>query len=353
MRFSAVVSKACGILESIMEWPVDHCEFGSVSPRDVYDTRFVPRAVYLNMPSGKLKKFVSDKGFGFITPDDGGEDVFAHTLQFSGDGDSLRGGERVQFEAEWDDRKGKYRAASWSVDTAAAAAVMLPGVLKKFFQDKGFGFIEPQDGSEDLFAHSRQFTGGDATNISEGTKVKYEVEWDSKKGKNKAGSWCLDTGDSGCGGYGCGGCGGCGGGGGYGCGGGGGGCGGYPMQQSYGGGMGAPQYGGGGGYGPMGGGQSDPRYSPYGAPAPGGYGGGSSLPPGWEQTTDPSSGKTYYFNRATNETSWTPPAAHAPPPTMPAPGGLPPGWETAQDPNSGKTYYFNRSTNETRWDPPM
>lgn len=48
-------------------------------------------------------------------------------------------GEAVQ--AEWDDRKGKYRAASWSVDTAAAAAVMLPGVLKKFFQDKGGALV--------------------------------------------------------------------------------------------------------------------------------------------------------------------------------------------------------------------
>lgn len=296
------------------------------------------------MPTGKLKKFVSDKGFGFITPDEGGEDIFAHTLQFVGDGDTLRGGERVTYEAEWDDRKGKYRASTWTVDASGAGAAMLPGVLKKYFTGKGFGFIEPQDGSEDLFAHQRQFSG-DPNSIQDGMKVKYEVEWDGKKGKNKAGSWCADNGfGGGGGGYGGGGCGG---------------GGGYGMQQpNYGQPMGGcPQYGAPqqGGYGPMGGAPGpDPRYAPYGQPQPS-YGGPApgGLPPGWESAQDPASGKTYYFNRATNETSWTPPAAPAAPPPAPAMPSLPPGWESAQDPASGKTYYFNRATNETRWDPPM
>ena len=93
-----------------------------------------------------------------------------------------------------------------------------------------------------------------------------------------------------------------------------------------------------------------------GAPAPM----GGCLPAGWEQAVDPGSGKTFYFNRQLNQTSWTPPDASAggapapaPAPVQQAsPGGLPQGWEMSTDPGSGKTFYFNRALNQTSWDPP-
>ncbi|CAK0816140.1 unnamed protein product [Prorocentrum cordatum] len=65
------------------------------------------------MPKGTVKKFFEDKGFGFITPDDGGDDVFVHR-KVNGDDRTayLEEGDAVRYEVEWDDRKGKYSASS-------------------------------------------------------------------------------------------------------------------------------------------------------------------------------------------------------------------------------------------------
>ena len=65
---------------------------------------------------------------------------------------------------------------------------MPTGVVKKFFEDKGFGFITPDDGSEDIFVH-RKCAGGDReAYLEEGTQVEYEVEWNDQKGKYSASS---------------------------------------------------------------------------------------------------------------------------------------------------------------------
>ncbi|GAA2086030.1 cold-shock protein [Pseudolysinimonas kribbensis] len=51
------------------------------------------------MPTGTVKWFNAEKGFGFITPDDGSQDLFAHysAIQTSGYR-SLDEGQRVEFE---------------------------------------------------------------------------------------------------------------------------------------------------------------------------------------------------------------------------------------------------------------
>ena len=62
--------------------------------------------------TGTVKFFNVAKGFGFITPDTGGKDVFVHAtaLEFAGIS-SLREGDKVSFVLE-DDRKGRGQKAA-------------------------------------------------------------------------------------------------------------------------------------------------------------------------------------------------------------------------------------------------
>jgi len=99
-------------------------------------------------------------------------------------------------------------------------------------------------------------------------------------------------------------------------------------------------------------------------PPPGAESGAAGLPAGWSAAVDPTSGRTYYVNATTGQTSWEPPAAPAQttsatsiPPAAPGmQAGAPPlpaGWSAAVDPNSGQTYYMNSITGQTSWEPPV
>ena len=58
---------------------------------------------------------------------------------------------------------------------------MANGTVKWFNDSKGFGFITPEDGSADLFAHFSEIQSGGFKSLTEGQKVTFEVT-QGKKG---------------------------------------------------------------------------------------------------------------------------------------------------------------------------
>ena len=65
------------------------------------------------MPTGTVKFYNAQKGFGFIEPDDGGKDVFVHASALERAGMStLVEGQKVSFDTEVDRRSGKTAVAN-------------------------------------------------------------------------------------------------------------------------------------------------------------------------------------------------------------------------------------------------
>ena len=52
---------------------------------------------------------------------------------------------------------------------------MAAGTVKWFSNDKGYGFITPADGSQDLFVHHTEIAGSGFKTLAEGAKVEFEV----------------------------------------------------------------------------------------------------------------------------------------------------------------------------------
>ncbi|KQV80058.1 cold-shock protein [Rhizobium sp. Root1220] len=64
---------------------------------------------------------------------------------------------------------------------------MATGTVKWFNATKGFGFIQPDDGSTDVFVHISAVERAGLNSIVEGQKLGFEIERDQKSGKMAAG----------------------------------------------------------------------------------------------------------------------------------------------------------------------
>lgn len=63
---------------------------------------------------------------------------------------------------------------------------MNTGIVKFFNTSKGFGFIQPTDGSKDIFVHISAVERSGMSFISEGQKLSYDIVADGRSGKSAA-----------------------------------------------------------------------------------------------------------------------------------------------------------------------
>lgn len=63
---------------------------------------------------------------------------------------------------------------------------MQTGVVKWFNGQKGFGFIQPDDGGNDVFVHISALERAGMSSLNEGQKISFELEQDRKSGKMAA-----------------------------------------------------------------------------------------------------------------------------------------------------------------------
>ncbi|MGI9383990.1 MAG: cold-shock protein [Methyloligellaceae bacterium] len=63
---------------------------------------------------------------------------------------------------------------------------MAIGTVKFFNHDRGFGFIEPDEGGPDVFVHATAVESAGLPALKEGQKLSYEVKADERSGKSSA-----------------------------------------------------------------------------------------------------------------------------------------------------------------------
>jgi cold shock protein len=66
--------------------------------------------------------------------------------------------------------------------------LMNTGTVKWFNEQKGYGFIQPENGSKDVFVHISAVERAGLRTLKEGQKVSFEIVTDKRTGKSSAGN---------------------------------------------------------------------------------------------------------------------------------------------------------------------
>jgi cold shock protein len=127
------------------------------------------------VPHAVVRWFDPDRGFGFLAPDDGGEDLFVHASEIatSGGPKLLREGQAVAFEVGEGDRGPQALRVRVTGESAPDTSLGLLGTVVWYEPSKGYGFVAPDSGGSQIFVHSSAIVTGGV--VSEGQRVAFLV----------------------------------------------------------------------------------------------------------------------------------------------------------------------------------
>lgn len=133
------------------------------------------------MQTGTVKFFDPKKGYGFIVPDDGADDVFVHASAISTPGYRyLAEEEPVEFEVKAGEN-GRPQAINVHPQSGR-----LQGVIESFDQDRGFGTIVDSNNGTEYFLHFSDILGYGATSKTAFPEDKVQFEPGTHKGRPAA-----------------------------------------------------------------------------------------------------------------------------------------------------------------------
>jgi len=136
-----------------------------------------------------VKSWNEERGFGFVVTDTG-EDIYAHRTSLT-DGSCLTAEAEVYIDASWDYQKSKWKATK--VSGAAGEAQKIAGLDQpialgvqggtvKVWNEKGFGFLVPNNGGPDVYVHKAALVGG-AAGLTAGEACVFDLQYEERRTK--------------------------------------------------------------------------------------------------------------------------------------------------------------------------
>ncbi|MBE7699014.1 cold shock domain-containing protein [Oerskovia sp. Sa1BUA8] len=139
---------------------------------------------------GTVSWYDEVKGFGFVAPDSGGGDVFVHVSALGSGLTELSEGDRVTYDVVDGDKGPNARNVQLARGSGGGRGAVDrgrpgrpgasggpvrggEGTVARYDEERGFGFITPDDGGLDLFVHVSVVRGDEV--LEEGDRVRYKV----------------------------------------------------------------------------------------------------------------------------------------------------------------------------------